>query len=235
MNQTALRMVEFMEKISALELYNRLLESNIIDSSGSINFNLNGTSVAIDTTDIVGNCIQSWLKQWMSDSDIFCKEPESTQIFPDFYLSDNENENLLEIKAFNFLASPAFDIANFEAYCASLESKSYRLDADYLIFGYTMNNGIITIKKIWLKKIWEIAGKSNRYALNTQIKRGVIYNIRPVSNFKYDREPAFHSKEEFLAAVYSTLESYRGHDRAVSWKNNVVNNYHDFCNISLQF
>lgn len=228
-------MDKIMEEISALELYNRLLESNIIDSSGSINFNLNGTSVVIDTTDIVGNCIQSWLKQWMCDNNIFCKEPESTQIFPDFYLSNSDNENLLEIKAFNFSASPAFDIANFESYCASLESKSYRLDADYLIFGYIMKDGVITIKKIWLKKIWEIAGTSNRYALNTQIKRNVIYNIRPVSNFKYDKDPVFHNKEEFLTAVYSTLESYRGYDRAISWKNNVVNNYFEFCNIYLQF
>ena len=138
-----------MEQISANELYNRILNSGLLSASGAINFELNGTSVTIKTTDIVGNCIQSWLKQWMIDNNIYCSEPHNTQIFPDFYLSNETTTNLLEVKAFNYNASPAFDIANFEAYCASLESKAYRLDADYIIFGYTMDNvGNVEIKNL---------------------------------------------------------------------------------------
>lgn len=224
-----------MEEISALELYNRLISAGIEDSTGSIEFVLNGLSVTINTKDIVGNCIQSWLKQWMTSNNIFCSEPESTQIFPDFYLSNNETESLLEIKAFNYSASPAFDIANFEAYCDSLRTKAYRLDADYLIFGYTMNEGIIKINKIWLKKIWEISGSSTRYALNTQIKRDVIYNIRPVSNFKYERAPVFTTKEEFLTAVYLTLKKYRGEDAANIWKEEVIQSYYSHTNTLLNF
>ncbi len=225
-----------MEQISANELYNRILNSGLLSARGAINFELNGTSVTIKTTDIVGNCIQSWLKQWMIDNNIYCSEPHNTQIFPDFYLSNETTTNLLEVKAFNYNASPAFDIANFEAYCASLESKAYRLDADYIIFGYTMDNvGSIEIKKVWLKKIWEISGSSTRYALNTQIKRDVIYNIRPVSNFKYDRAPVFASKETFLTAVYETLCSYRGAERANIWKENVINSYLEYNNRRLEF
>ena len=141
-----------MEQISAIELYNRLINSGILETSGSINFTLNGTIVKIKTTDIVGNCIQSWLKQWMIDNDIYCSESHNTQIFPNFYLSEQTDSNLLEVKAFNYNASPAFDIANFEAYCASLETKAYRLDADYIIFGYVMDsNGEITIKKKYFR------------------------------------------------------------------------------------
>ena len=225
-----------MEQISAIELYNRLINSGILETSGSINFILNGTIVKIKTTDIVGNCIQSWLKQWMIDNDIYCSEPHNTQIFPDFYLSKQTDSNLLEVKAFNYNASPAFDIANFEAYCASLETKAYRLDADYIIFGYVMDsNGEITIKKIWLKKIWEISGTSSRYALNTQIKRDVIYNIRPVSNFKNERTPVFTNKEQFLKAIYDTLKLYRGQERADNWKNNVINSYFEYIQHRIQF
>ena len=224
-----------MEEISALELYNRLINAGIENSTGSIEFALNGLSVTINTTDIVGNCIQSWLKQWMVSNNIFCSEPENTQIFPDFYLSNNEVNSLLEIKAFNYNATPAFDIANFEAYCASLRTKAYRLDADYLIFGYTMNGGVVRINKIWLKKIWEISGSSTRYALNTQVKRDVIYNIRPVSNFKFGKPPVFFNKEEFLTALYLTLKKYRGEEIANTWKEDVIQNYFSYTNSTLNF
>lgn len=225
-----------MDEITALELYNRLLASGIFNSNGTINFELNGTSVTIKTTDIVGNCIQSWLKQWMIDNNIFCAEPHNTQEFPDFYLSNDKTINLLEVKAFNYNASPAFDIANFEAYCSSLETKAYRLNADYIIFGYEMNNiGVISIKKIWLKKIWEISGKSTRYALNTQIKRDVIYNIRPVSNFKNGKSQVFSNKEDFLMAIYQTLCCYRGIERASQWKEKVIGNYFEYTGELLNF
>ena len=215
-----------MEEISAQELYCRLLKNNVQDSTGCIQFSMNALSVIINTSDIVGNCIQSWLKKWMISNDIYCSELKNTQTFPDFYLSTDITKSLLEIKAFNYNATPAFDIANFEAYCASLRTKAYRLHTDYLIFGYTMNEGIVRINKIWLKKIWEISGASARYALNTQIKRNVIYNIRPVSNFKFDRPPVFNSKEEFLNAVYLTLKQYRGDDIADSWRVDVIKNYY---------
>jgi hypothetical protein len=130
----------------------------------------------------------------------------------------------LEIKAYNFDATPAFDIANFDSYCRSLETKPYRLDADYIIFGYKMKVGIITIKGIWLKKIWEIAGASKRFALNTQVKQNVLYNIRPY-NFSTDKKPVFETKEDFLKAVYLTIGEYHSTEKAISWKQKVCESY----------
>lgn len=105
-----------MNQITAKKLYNELLSDEIIDKVGNIVFSLAGTSVIINTTDTVGNSIQNWLGQWMKNKNIYCDEPTNTQEFPDFYLSTDKQKGLLEVKAFNFNASPAFDIANFESY-----------------------------------------------------------------------------------------------------------------------
>ncbi len=224
-----------MEKTSQ-EIF-ALLNSTIIDRPGNIVFTLANTSVRINTTDIVGSSIQSWLKQWLDDNNIYYSEPHNTQEFPDFYLSKhNQEEHMLEVKAFHYNATPAFDIANYESYLASVVLKPYRLHADYLIFGYTMDtDGIISIKNIWLKKIWEIAGTSTRYALNTQIKRGVIYNIRPNSKFKKDLQVPFATKEDFLSAVYETQKAYRGEENAKIWKVNLKNAYLNYYHTPLIF
>lgn len=52
------------------------------------------------------------------------------------------------------------DVANFEAYCRYLKTQAYRLDSDYLIFAYDLTNYEFKIKKLWLKKVWEITGSS---------------------------------------------------------------------------
>ena len=36
--------------------------------------------------------------------------------------------------------------------------RSHMLDVDYLILGYDMSDdGVVTIKDVWLKKVWQIA------------------------------------------------------------------------------
>lgn len=170
------------KNITVQELYTLLLTDGILNSTGMIKFKLWDTETIIKTRDTIGNSLQSWLGQWLKNNDIFYFEPDNTQEFPDFYLNlENLNESMIELKTFNNNSTPSFDIANFESYCESLKSKPYRLFADYLIIGYELDpeTGIITIKNIWLKKIWEITGKSSRFALRTQVKRNIIYNIRP--------------------------------------------------------
>ena len=218
------------------EIFN-LLNSEVIDKPGKITFNLADIPVVINTTDTVGNSIQNWLKEWMNVKGIYSDEPENTQEFPDFYLSaSNRQDHMLEVKAFNYEASPAFDIANYESYVKSVSEKPYRLAADYLVFGYKMDaDGTIRIKKIWLKKIWEIAGTSTRYALNTQVKKDVIYNIRPNGKFKRDEEVPFKNKEQFLKAIYDTQSKYRGQDKADEWKQILKLNYKAYYGIDLVF
>ncbi len=172
--------------ITAQQLFLKLINLHLECKHGSICFKLADVSVTINTTDTVGITLQAWLKQYFIANNIFFLEPANTQEFPDFFLDHHEpHKHMLEVKAFNYNATPAFDIANFESYCSSVKENPYRLDADYLIFGYTMNDfGNITVKKIWLHKIWQIAGTSQRFALKTQVKRGMIYNIRPNNDFK---------------------------------------------------
>lgn len=230
-------MITTKNKLNATDLYNSLIEQNLDQYKGAITFNLGDVSVKIDTTDTVGITLQAWLKQYMIDNNIFFSEPANTQEFPDFYLDDTEpTKHMLEVKAFNYCATPAFDIANFESYCSSVKEKPYRLDADYLIFGYTMSeNGDITINKIWLHKIWQIAGTSKNYALKTQVKRGMIYNIRPNSDFKVNRAGEFKNKDEFLKAIYETLVAYKGIDFAKDWKTTLKNNYEAYFQKKLPF
>ena len=214
-------------KLNANQLYTNLLSLNLPTVSGNIVFNLADVSVTINTTDTVGITLQAWLKQYLINNDIYFSEPTNTQEFPDFFLDDiDPNNHMLEIKAFNFNATPAFDIANFESYCSSVKLKPYRLDADYLIFGYIMReDGSITINKIWLHKIWQIAGTSTRFPLKTQVKRDMIYNIRPNSNFKVGTSSPFNCKEDFLKAIYGTLKLYKGDNFANDWLNELSQNY----------
>ncbi len=86
----------------------------------------------------------------------------------------------MEVKSFDYDASPNFDIANFMTYRNSLLSHPYRLDSNYLIIGYSMKGFNIEIKDVWLKKVWEITGPMANYGLNLQVKYGEIVNIRPI-------------------------------------------------------
>lgn len=208
--------------INAEQLYYQLTDLNLNEYTGKITFNLAGISVDIDTTDTVGIILQSWLKKYMQENDIDFHEPINTQAFPDFFLGEqNDFHNMLEVKAFNYDRTPAFDIANFDSYCRSVSRCPHILDADYLIFGYSMDDcGNITIKRIWLHKIWEIAGIAKEDPLKIQKKQGRVYNIRPNTAFKTNQPLPFKSKEDFLNAIYLTINKYRGDRIAEIWKRN---------------
>ena len=128
------------QKINAHQLYTVLNQLSLDKLFGKITFSFAGVVVDINTTDTVGITLQAWLKQFMINNGIYFSEPYNTQEFPDFFLDDiYPYQNMLEVKAFNYDRTPAFDIANFESYCSSVKDKPYRLDADYLVFGYVMD------------------------------------------------------------------------------------------------
>jgi hypothetical protein len=199
-----------MRQLSAQQIYNELISDNIINSTGNITLNLNNISVQISTKDSVGHMIQDWLEAWARTKRIYLRSNPLTQEFPDFYLSTSNDTNFLEIKSFDSDAGPNFDISNFDTYVRSLIHKPTKLDSDFLIFGYTLNNGILTIKNIWIKKIWELSTRSADWALKLQVKQNVIHNIRPV-NFASTgaRYTAFGTKLEFLNAIQDVLNNYR--------------------------
>ncbi len=209
-------------KISASDLCKQLLDKEkILNSEGKILFTLNGLSTLVNDKNIIGNVLQDWLAEWMIKNEIEFVKPPNSQEFPDFYLDpSNPEANLLEIKAFDINAGANFDIANFEAYCSSLITKRYRLDANYLIFGYELIDGKLIIKNLWLKKIWEISGPSEAYPVRVQQKRGMIYNLRPINWFSEGRitYKGFGSKEEFLTALHKTLLMYvKTSEQSIEW------------------
>jgi len=224
-----------LEKTSR-EIYDELIE-HIIVLNGYITFNLAGMSAVIDSSDIVGNSIQTRLEKWLKMRGYYFHKPKNTQKFPDFYLSKNKpNANMLEVKTFRKKNSPAFDIANYESYLESLSKNPYRLYADYLILSYQMDDdGKITILDIWIKKIWEIAGSSNQFPLKVQQKRNMIYNIRPNSEFKDYKKGPFNNEEDFLIAVYGTQLKYKGSIVADLWKNKFLQNYTEYYKKVLNF
>ena len=213
--------------LTADSLFKELTHRNWKGSKGSIFFSIVGTTVKITHTDIIGSVLQDWVKNYFITKNIYYREPLNSQEFPDFFLSTRNDEHLLEIKSFNYSRNPAFDIANFSSYCETIALEPYKLFADYLIFGYDFDNNFdIEIKDIWLKKIWEIAGttaKGMYPPLKTQVKRKMIYNIRPNSVFKNSSQADFKDVAEFLKAIYSTLSNYRQiwHQDPDVWKRTV--------------
>ena len=162
--------------LSAEQIYNLLIKNKITESKGNITFDFLNVSVNIKEKSAVGDLFQEWFAKWMEFNHIEYRISGNTQEFPDFFLDPQSDfKNLLEVKTFDYNRSANFDVANFEAYCRSITTKAYRLDADYLIFAYTLVKGNFTVKKIWHKKIWEITGSSQKYPVKCQTKQDVIY------------------------------------------------------------
>ena len=146
-------------KLTAEEVYRKLLEDfKIYEVQGQIKFYLGDVDIIVKARDVVGNIMQEWLEGWLRKNDIEYLPNENTQMPPDVYLNpDDQTENLLEVKAFNYEATPGFDIADFTAYQAELIREPYMVHTKYIIFGYVMQpDGYVVIKKMWLKNVWEL-------------------------------------------------------------------------------
>ena len=224
-------------KLSGKSLYSKLVDDyKIIGEKGVINFSLKDLTLSVKTKDSVGNLLQEWLKAWMEREDIEFEENSNSQKFPDFYLDkSNPKQDLLEVKSFDWDRGPGFDLANFDSYCNSLLTDAYRIDSDYLIFAYQMEGSVITIKNVWIKKIWELACPSGPYPIKVQEKKSVIYNLRPSTWYsERTKFKPFSSKEEFLSALNETRYQYpqtrhsNGH-----WMKNVIKNYQEHTGILL--
>lgn len=197
-----------------IKIFNKLLEEKN-SFVGGTKFTIGGLSIEVESKDGIGGLIEEWFGAWCISKGFKITNPKllgSSQEFPDYYVG--EDKAMLEIKAFNRDAGPNFDIANFESYCSSLAAKPQRIQSDYLIFGYRLNGASLRITDIWLKKIWEITTSSDRYALKTQIKRDVIYNIRPAVWYSDRSRKTFSNADEFVDAVYETQKEYRRLDRS---------------------
>ena len=196
-------------RLTAQQVYDKLInEDAILTLEGQIKFFLGEVSIIVKQKDVVGNIMQEWLQGWMDHNGIEYAPDTNSQMPPDFYFNpDDKTQNLLEVKAFNRSNSPGFDIADFRMYASEILEKPYMLDVDYLIFGYDMSeDGVVTIKDVWLKKVWEITRRMENYPINLQVKDGVIHKIRPgvwYSDNSTDYK-MFESLEDFISAIEET-------------------------------
>lgn len=220
-------------RLTAEQIYDKLIrEDEILSLNGQIKFYLGDVNIIVKQRDVVGNIMQEWLQGWLDARGIEYAPSENTQMPPDFYLNpDDKTVNLLEVKAFNYSGSPGFDIADFRMYAQEIQEKPYMLDVDYLIFGYDMDveTGTVTIKKVWLKKVWQITRRMEDHALNLQVKDGVIHKIRPgvwYSDHAVDYS-IFESLEDFISAVDDTVyrEPRLRDTIATTWLSKFQRNY----------
>jgi len=214
----------------ATNLFNLLKQNGIIGAEGTIQLELLGTEVDVNDKSAVGNLLQEWLGEWMNLNGVYNHVNSNSQLFPDFYLSEDDKTDLLEVKTFDYVEAPNFDVAQFDAYTRSVTINAYKIDADYLIFGYSLSSGVIKINDIWLKKIWEITCPSGEYAIRTNVKQKKIHNIRPY-NFKSMSNgfQPFNSRIAFITAIKETLTKYTGNSvLADQWFKDVEASYLSF-------
>ena len=226
-------------KVNALKVFEKLLdEDKLLEIEGQIKFFLGDVDIIVKQKDVVGNIIQEWLQGWMDKRGIKYVLNDNTQMPPDFFLNqDDKTSDLLEVKSFNRSASPGFDIADFRMYEEEIIEKPYMLNVDYLIFGYDMSdNGIVTIKDLWLKKVWEITRRMDGWSINLQVKQGVVHKIRPGVWYS-DRPgniPMFKSMEDFIAAIEEAVyQNPKTHESAATWKKNFIDSYRKFYGVKL--
>ncbi len=196
-------------RLSAQEIYDRLLNvDHILELEGQIKFFLGDVNIIVRQKDVVGNIMQEWLQGWLDARGIEYAPSENTQMPPDFFLNpEDQTKGLLEAKAFNRNGSPGFDIADFRMYASEIQEKPYILDVDYLIFGYDMSDdGVVTIKDVWLKKVWQITRRMENYPINLQVKEGVIHKIRPGVWYseRVTDYAIFDCLEDFISAIEET-------------------------------
>ena len=211
-------MVNAMES-EVSKLYEKL-KSDLLtqDTVGEISITLADVSCTIKGKDAVGHMLQEWVLSWCEDKGFSIESNSNTQEFPDYFLLGQGGVSYpVEIKCFDINKTPAFDVADFHAFVDDLENDIKKLDADYIVFGYSLVDGELKVSEIWKKKIWELVGKSTANWVTTQIrgkkcstsnrlpvsaenidKKGRILKFRPY-NFKVEEsDNKFESPIEFL-------------------------------------
>jgi len=187
---------------------------------GRLKFSLAGLEIQVHNSDVVGGVLQSWFAAWLS-ANSYKNLQDDTQEFPDFLPAKGV---YLELKTFIDGRTPAFDVANFASYVTSLTSQPERLNADYLILSYSLNTSGIAIKKMWIKKVWQITGPSDKYGLSLQVKHEQPYNIRP-KTWDSKRVKTFASRLEFVSALSVAGQHFRVPECNKSWLKKVSKEY----------
>jgi len=71
-------------KLKSLEeLYNKAV-ADIKGEKGVIQITIGGIPKISKSNDIVGNCVQEWIPQWLEDNGLKLEANNKSQVFPDF-------------------------------------------------------------------------------------------------------------------------------------------------------
>lgn len=105
-------------------------------------------------------------------------------------------------------------------------------------YSYMSEDGVVTVKNLWLKKVWEIcrpmlSGKGKNktlWPLNLQIKQNVVHKIRPAKWYgKVGKFKTFECVEDFLSAVEETTYKNKDtRDDGPSWLDGMLASYEAF-------
>lgn len=138
----------------------------------------------VNCPDIVGNIIQELLYPLLNKHlpDIEKGPPQQS---PDYW--GLKREFAFEVKA--YYNSPGFDIANVESLINQLVDNGVIkkiLKTKYLIFEYDIKEATITIKKFWLKNIWELPNYGLTYPISLQQKGKTWLNFRSAASSKWN-------------------------------------------------
>lgn len=200
-----------------------IIQQNIIGQTGELIFSYAGFQTTVFTKDAIGNAIQDWFGQWLSQQGMVWETGIHSQSWPDFILSDGSH---LEVKTFDSEADANFDVANFDAFVRSLwNGDVHRLDTMHLVFSYITNpeTGAISINNYWLKNIWNLTGPSRTNILSMQKKQGTAVNIRP-KNWRSPKVQMFTSRQEFVYALSQAVMRFR-EGEYTDWYSVVENHY----------
>ena len=227
--------------VTAYEIYDELMNvDRITELDGVIEFRMGDVNITVKRKDVVGNILQEWLEGWLNARGIDFLPNPNTQMPPDIFLDAQDmTKGLLEVKAFNRNANPGFDIADFKTFVNELVEKPYCLETDYLIFGYMMNErtGIVTVKDLWLKKIWEITKTMSTWPITVQFKNNILHKIRPGNWFSEKAGgKVFACMEDFLSAFEETIyQNVETRHVASQWKNRFQRAYRQHYGRNIDF
>ena len=223
-------------KLSAQQVFNKLmLEDKILEEEGQIKFHFANVDIIVKQKDVVGNIIQEWLQGWLNKNGIdyapnACFPQWDTRFLDFVAVSDYVIQFLL------LLIHAQKCGLGVRMYEEELIDKPYMLYVDYLIFGYEMSDeGIVTIKDLWLKKVWEITRRMEDWPINLQVKSGVVHKIRPgVWYSEKNKMPMFKCVEDFLSAIEQTVwQNPKTKEESGLWRVKFLKNYKKYFGSSL--
>lgn len=197
-----------MARITSIDELFQYTKEQLEGKQGNITINFANHPIVYSGNDIIGNSLQEWLPSWFTYLEVDIKPGEHTQEFPDFVANFDGNQYDVEVKAWNCNNSPAFDIANFHSFLNQTFKSPSKLNAYFIILGYKPNEGFskgFTVEQVYLKRIWEITNKSQKYPIGLQVKRDTPYAIRPCA---FHRKESFKNREEFIEAIYKAFKLF---------------------------